>query len=103
MFCDFFTKYFRCCSKRENDTTTLSPTADVVDKKNIEWSGSWNSFPYTFDDMSKLNSTSSSSSSLSSLTSSSSDENEYRNKTGISHRVHLHNKSLFQPYPYDTR
>jgi hypothetical protein len=100
MFCDFFTKYFRCCVSRENGTTSLSYTADVLEKKNNEWSGSWNSLPYTFDDMSK--STSTSSSSLSSLTSSSSDDNEYRGKAGgLSHRIHIHNNSLF--HPYDTR
>ena len=98
MYCDFFTKYFRCCVTRENDTTSNS----VLEKKNNEWSGSWNSFPYTFDDMSK--STSTSSSSLSSLTSSSSDDNEYRGKAGgLSHRIHIHNNSLFHPYSYDTR
>lgn len=95
MYCDFFTKYFRCCVSRENDTTSNS----ILEKKNNEWSGSWNSFPYTFDDMSK--STTSSSSSLSSLTSSSS-EDEYRGKAGgLSHRIHIHNNSLF--HPYDTR
>jgi len=97
MYCDFFTRYFRCCVTRDNDTTPQS----TLEKKNNEWSGSWNSLPYTFDDMSK--STSSSSSSLSSLTSSSSDDNEYRGKACLSHRVQIHNNSLFHPYSYDTR